>query len=313
MWSVTQLPQDSRNNDRACGVQYTTPQDSTGALERCSDTAQATTTLTALPHSWEPPIIQAALASGQITQVTLANTKSIILRYWEGERAKKGATSHVTNKISTVKQKSGDPSFQKQKKRASDGDSSAPSSGKKFKKKKRGTRGGKYVQQSQGFGHVHFTNSASLQPPGAHSIGDYRTKGLIERIAHAITSSFGNGPWTSFNNAMEQANALGLHKGPQTIQTLEQHILGNPSCPAAGVRERTPFPSSSKCQIIEISTTDGEEGDDESDNLSTQTAPPSSGRSTISRHSHSRETAVSLGSDACIASPSYQQPRQLQH
>ena len=46
LWSVTQLPQDSRNNDRACGVQHTTPQDSTGALERCSDTAQATTTLT---------------------------------------------------------------------------------------------------------------------------------------------------------------------------------------------------------------------------------------------------------------------------
>ena len=179
-----------------------------------------------------------------------------------------------------------------------------PSSGKKFKKKKCGTRGGKHVQQSQGFGHVHFANLASLQPPGAHSIGDYCTKGLIERIAHEtpITSSFGNGPWTSFNNAMEQANALGLHKGPQTIQTLEQHILGNPSCPAAGVRERTPFLSSSKCQIVKISTTDGEEGDDESDNLSTQTAPPSSGRSVISHCSHSRETAVSLGSDACIAS-----------
>ena len=44
LWSVTQLPQDSRNNDRACGVQYTTPQDSAGALARCSDTAQATTT-----------------------------------------------------------------------------------------------------------------------------------------------------------------------------------------------------------------------------------------------------------------------------
>ena len=44
LWSGTQLPQDSRNNDWACGVQYTTPQDSTGALERCSDTAQATTT-----------------------------------------------------------------------------------------------------------------------------------------------------------------------------------------------------------------------------------------------------------------------------
>ena len=138
---------------------------------------------------------------------------------------------------------------------------------------------------------------------GAHSIGDYRAKGLIERIAHdtPITSSFGNGPWTSFNNAMEQADAQGLHKGPQTIQTIEQRILGNPSRPAAGVRRTTPFPSSSKCQIVEISTTDGEEGDDESDNLSTQTAPPSSGRSAISRRSHSRETAVSLGSDACIA------------
>ena len=67
------------------------------------DFVQAMTLLTALPHSWEPPIIQAALASGQITQVTLANTKSIILCYWEAERAKKGATSHVANKISAVK------------------------------------------------------------------------------------------------------------------------------------------------------------------------------------------------------------------
>ena len=170
----------------------------------------------ALSHSWEAPIIQTALASRKLTQVTLANTKSIILRYWEAERAKKGATSHVANKISAVKRKSGNPSFQKQKKRASDGNSSVPSSGKKFKKKKRGMCGGKHVQQSQGFGHVHFANSTSLQPPGAHSIGDYRAKGLIECIAHdtPITSSFGNGPWTSFNNAMEQADVLGLHKGP---------------------------------------------------------------------------------------------------
>ena len=67
------------------------------------DFVRAMTLLMALPHSWELPIIQAALASGQITQVTLANTKSIILHYWEAERAKKGVTSHVANKISAVK------------------------------------------------------------------------------------------------------------------------------------------------------------------------------------------------------------------
>ena len=64
---MTQLPQDSRNNDRACGVQYTTPQDSTGALERCSDTAQATTTIEPVMATQTHSRLATHIARGNVT------------------------------------------------------------------------------------------------------------------------------------------------------------------------------------------------------------------------------------------------------
>ena len=217
---------------------------------------RAMSLLQALPLSWgvTAPIIQTALASGNITAITWLDAKNTILCYWEAEQAKKGG-SHMATKISAVKRKSGEPSFRNQKKKASEstgsGAGSASGSGKKFHKRC-GKRGGKAFPQAPGFGHVHFTNSASLPAPTEHSIMDYNPNGLIERVAHdtPITSSFGNGPYASFNKAMQQCEAAGLFKGSQTVKTLEEHILAPPSTPASGIREKGPFPSTSKCTSI---------------------------------------------------------------
>jgi hypothetical protein len=267
----------------------------------------AMTLLAAHPPSWEAPIIQSVLSSGQLAQVTMDLAKTTVQCYWDAERAKRSG-AHVANKISTVKRKSNNPSFQKQKKKASDGDSNAPSSGKKGNHKRRGKRAGQKTHQSQGYGHVHFANSALLPAPSSHSIGDYNPQGLMQRVVHdtPVTSSFGNGPWDSFNKAMNQADAMKVHKGPQTVKTLEQRIMMKSSSPVAGVKECGPVPSSSKAQIIHVSDTYGEESDNESDdnasNASIASAPPFLGKSTIFTRSSSKETAVSLGSATCISS-----------
>jgi hypothetical protein len=63
--------------------------------------------LTALPSSWEAPIIQTVMQGGTITAITFDSTKQTILQYWDAEKAKKVGKSNAFTaaKISTVKHK----------------------------------------------------------------------------------------------------------------------------------------------------------------------------------------------------------------
>ena len=59
------------------------------------DFIKAMVLLTALPSSWEAPIIQTVMQGGTITAITFNSTKQTILRYWDAEKAKKVGKSNA--------------------------------------------------------------------------------------------------------------------------------------------------------------------------------------------------------------------------
>jgi len=176
--------------------------------------------LTALPSSWEAPIIQTIMQGGTITAITFNSTKQTILRYWDAEKAKKVGKSNAftANKISAVKCKPYDPSYTSQK-------GKVPYKGdtpKQKKKKGRGTRGGRDKRGDS----THFANTALLQAPTSHTVARYDPSGLIKCIATdtPVTSSFGSGPFASFNDAITLVEDIGVPKSIGNIKHLEEHI-----------------------------------------------------------------------------------------
>ena len=183
------------------------------------DFIKAMVLLTALPSAWEAPIIQTVMQGGTITAITFDSTKETILRYWDTEKAKKvGKNSFTANKISAVKRKPNDPSFISQK-------GKAPYKGDNLQKKRknqRGKRGGRDKSGQQ----THFANTASLSAQSSHTVAHYGPSGLINRIATdtPITSSFGGGPFASFNDAMTLAEDIGVPKSIGNVKRLEERI-----------------------------------------------------------------------------------------
>ena len=101
------------------------------------------------------------------------------------------------------------------------------------KKKKQGSAGkGKKAK----YGKVHFVTTASGPAPVVHSIMHFMPQGMEQWLAvsEPVTSSFGQGPWPSFNNAMMMADHLQVLRTQRTVQRLEQSLLGGslipPSC-----------------------------------------------------------------------------------
>ena len=184
------------------------------------DFIKAMVLLTVLPSSWEAPTIQTVMQGGTLTAITFANTKQTIFRYWDAEKAKKVGKSNAFTaaKISAVKCKPYDPSYQSQK-------GKAPYKGdgpKQKKKKARGTHGGRDKRGDS----THFANTASLEAPTSHTVVHYDPSGLIKRIATdtPITSSFQSGPFASFNDTMNLAEEIGMPKSIGNVKCLEERI-----------------------------------------------------------------------------------------
>jgi hypothetical protein len=57
-------------------------------------------------------------------------------------------------------------------------------------------------------------------------------QGLYQRleVLDPITSSFGQGPWTSFNNAMIMADSMEVLKTQRMVQRLKQSLLQRIEC-----------------------------------------------------------------------------------
>jgi hypothetical protein len=184
------------------------------------DFIKAMVLLTVLPSSWEAPIIQTVMQGGTLTAITFANTKQTIYRYWDTEKAKKVGKSNAFTaaKICAVKRKPYDPSFASQK-------GKVPYKGntpKQKKKKGRGTRGGRDKRGDS----THFSNTASLEAPTSHTVACYDPSGLIKCIATdtPITSSFGSGPFASFNDTMNLVEEIGMPKSIGNVKHLEECI-----------------------------------------------------------------------------------------
>src|SRR6266545_1760542 len=187
------------------------------------DFLRAMMLMSALPPAWEAPIIVSVMAGGTIASITLENTVNTIARYANAERAKK-VGKHVpkVNKLSAVKRKGDTPSFQQQTK---------PHGGGKSKKgkKPRGDRG-KGPKKGKGYGNLHIANSISRMPPSAHSIATITPQGVLQRIEveEPETSSFGRGPYASFNNAMSLADCLDIPKTQRNVQRLKVMTMDCP-------------------------------------------------------------------------------------
>ena len=166
--------------------------------------------LTRLPPAWESSIIQTIMAQGTVLGITWDLTKQTILRYWDAEQAKRlGHRSPAAHKLSTVKKHQGPPSFHSQ--------AAPPASGSSQGKKKKRSSAGK--GQKKKFGAVHFATATSPAVPVAHTIASLTPRGLAQRIevSEPPSSSFGQGPWTSFNTAMISADHLQVPKTQRNI------------------------------------------------------------------------------------------------
>ena len=102
----------------------------------------------------------------------------------------------------------------------------------KKKGKAHGTRGkGKGKARGQGFGKVHLVSSISTAPPSTSTIATITPQGLLQCIAVADpeTSSYGNGPYASFNEAMTLAQCIGERPSLRTVQAIEEQVMGVPT------------------------------------------------------------------------------------
>jgi hypothetical protein len=123
----------------------------------------------------------------------------------------------TAHKLSAVKKFQGLPSFRHTQPPQQDGSSQG-------KKKKRGSAG---KGKKKKFGAVHFASTPSGPAPVVHTIAHFSPQGFHQRleVSDPISSSFGQGPWTLFNNAMTMADSLQVPKTQRMVQRLEQSLL----------------------------------------------------------------------------------------
>jgi hypothetical protein len=155
--------------------------------------------LSALPPHWEEIITAQVMQAGTITGITYDMVKVAINCHWDALSAKKeGKQSEKVSKISSIPRKGPTPSFQQQTAPPSHGSMSGSS-------KKKGKHGihskGKGKVKGQGYSKIHLISTVSLMPQTTHSITFIMPQRLLQHIVveDPKTSSFGNGPYASFN------------------------------------------------------------------------------------------------------------------
>jgi hypothetical protein len=194
--------------------------------------------LSRLPPAWETSIIQTVMSGGQVTGITWVLTTQTIIRYWDADQAKRVGHRPTAHKLSAVKKFQGPPSFCSSQPPQQDGSG-------KGNKKKRGSAG---KGKKKKFGAVHFASAPSGPASVAHTVAHIGPQGLYQRleVSDPITSSFGQGPWTSFNNAMQMADSMEVLKTQRMVQQLEQSLLQRiehaPTPESTSSAEETPIP-----------------------------------------------------------------------
>jgi hypothetical protein len=194
--------------------------------------------LSHLPPAWKTSIIQTVMSGGQVTGITWALTTQTIIRYWDADQAKRVGHHPTAHKLSAVKKFQGLPSFRCTQPPQQDGSSQE-------KKKKRGSAG---KGKKKKFGAVHFASAPSGPVPVVHTIAHIGPQGLYQRleVSDPVTSSFSQGPWTTFNNAMQMADSMQVPKTQRTVQRLEQSLLQRiertPTPESTSSAEKTPIP-----------------------------------------------------------------------
>jgi hypothetical protein len=162
------------------------------------------------------------MSGGQVTGITWALTTQTIIRYWDADQAKRVGHRPIAHKLSAVKKFQGPPSFRHTQPPQQDGSSQG-------KKKKRGSAG---KRKKKKFGAVHFASTPSGPAPVAHTVVHISPQGFHQRleVSDPVSSSFGQGPWASFNNAMTMADSLQVPKTQRMVQRLEQSLLDRIEC-----------------------------------------------------------------------------------
>jgi hypothetical protein len=194
--------------------------------------------LSRLPPAWETSIIQTVMSGGQVTGITWALMTQTIIRYWDADQAKRVGHRPTAHKLSAVKKFQGPPSFRRTQPPQQDGSGQG-------KKKKRGSAG---KGKKKKFGAVHFASAPSGPASVAHTIAHISPQGLYQRleVSDPVSSSFGQGPWASFNNAMTMADSMEVLKTQRTVQQLEQSLLDRieraPTPKLTSSAEETPIP-----------------------------------------------------------------------
>jgi hypothetical protein len=196
--------------------------------------------LSRLPPAWETSVIQTIMSGGQVTGITWVLMTQTIIRYWDVDQAKRAGHCPIAHKLSAVKKFQGPPSFHCTQPPQQDGSSQG-------KKKKRGSAG---KGKKKKFVAVHFASTPSGPAPVAHTVMHFSPQGFHQRleVSNPISSSFGQGPWASFNNAMTMADSLQVPKTQRTVQQLEQSLLDRiahaPMPESTSSAEETPIPHS---------------------------------------------------------------------
>jgi hypothetical protein len=193
--------------------------------------------LSHLPPTWETSIIQNVMSGGQVTGITWVLMTQTIIRYWDTDQAKRVGHCPTAHKLSAVNKFQGPPSFHGPQPSCQDGSGQG-------KKKKRGSAG---KGKKKKFGAVHFTSTPSGPAPVAHTVTQFYLQGFPQRLEVSDpVSSFGQGPWSSFNNAMSMADSLQVLKTQRTVQQLEQSLLERIACTpmpqSTSSAEEAPFP-----------------------------------------------------------------------
>jgi hypothetical protein len=204
----------------------------TSQTVQITDFLRAMTLLSALPPPWEESITTIVMQSGTITGITYDAAKTAVSRHWDALSARKaGKRPEKVSKISSIPRKGPTPSFQQQQTAPSQGSRSERTPYKKGKHGARGKGKGKEKACPQGYGKVHLVSTASPAQPRSHSIATVMPQGLLHRIAveDPETSSYGNGPYASFNQAMTLAQRIGNRPSPRTVQALEEQVLSVPT------------------------------------------------------------------------------------
>src|SRR6266851_2898329 len=183
-------------------------------------------TLTALPQKWEM-LISIVTGDTELQDLELSDVHTAVTGQYKSESVCHGSGNHNANKISAVKCKRGDPSWNQQQGSNQQQCPYQQNQGQNDQaKRKRGKCGSKgKAKQADANQHSHIANIASMAPPTSSTIALPGPSGVQRRIITCpAPKQHTPGPYKAFNAAIDTAQASGSKPTIQMVKTLEQRI-----------------------------------------------------------------------------------------